>query len=67
MKRTFTKYPQNYVKASTSGSMTYQDAIGTMMYIRTLLSDNEDIDEINEALVLAVKALKKMAELGETK
>jgi hypothetical protein len=59
MKRTFTKFPNNYVRASDDKkSMTNQEAIGILMYIRTLLDDQEDIDEINEALKLAVKALK---------
>ena len=59
MTRKFTKYPQNYVKASEEKKpMTNQEAIGILMYIRTLLDNQEDIDEINEALKLAVKALK---------
>jgi hypothetical protein len=39
--------------------MTNQEAIGTLLYISSLLCDNEDKDEINEALKLAVMALKE--------
>lgn len=54
-----TKYPSNYVKASKDKKpMTNQEAIGILLYIRTLLDNQEDIDEINEALKLAVKALR---------
>ena len=59
MSKKFTKYPSNYVKASEDKkSMTDQEAIGVLLYIRTLLDNHEDKDEINEALKLAVKALK---------
>jgi hypothetical protein len=59
MKRRFTKYPNSSIKASTTPeSMTNQEAIGVLLYLRTLISDFEDIDEINAALALAVKALK---------
>lgn len=59
MKRRFTKYPNSSIKASTTlESMTNQEAIGVLLYLRTMVDDFEDIDEINAALVLAVKALK---------
>jgi len=59
MSKKFTKYPQGYVKASNDKKpMTNQEAIGVLLYIRTLLDNQEDKDEINEALKLAVKALK---------
>ena len=60
MKRRFTKYPNSSIKASTTPeSMTNQEAIGVLLYLRTMVDDFEDIDEINAALVLAVKALKE--------
>lgn len=59
MSRKFTKYPQDYVKASEDKKpMTNTEAIGILFLIRTLLDDQENIDEINEALKLAVKALR---------
>lgn len=60
MKRKFTKYPSNSIKASTNAeSMTNQEAIGVLLYLRTLVDDFDDVDEINAALALAVKALKE--------
>ena len=60
MQRRFTKYPSNSIKASTTPeSMTNQEAIGVLLYLRTMVDNFEDIDEINAALVLAVKALKE--------
>ena len=60
MKRRFTKYPNSSIKASTTlESMTNQEAIGVLLYLRTMVDDFEDIDEINAALALAVKALKE--------
>lgn len=60
MKRKFTKYPNSSIKASTTlESMTNQEAIGVLLYLRTMVDDFEDIDEINAALALAVKALKE--------